>query len=378
MKRKGFTLVELLAVIAILAILVIVAMPNVLDMFNKAKINSFQSEVQKIMDIAKTNFTNDALVSSGQTVYYSSSDSISLNTKKLDIDGKEKNYFIEMDRNGEFKRVLIYDDNYCYDIYSSGSNSKLNTSKSKLIQNTINKTTVETSDIWESGNDEASITIDSNQYIVKGCEGIVTVDGKNTNVVTIKSGTGTNIGDEICVGNECFYVISSDREKISMLSKYNLNAGGVYEGGTYVEFTSEATGLQNPTMIGHKPGTGRWYGTIVFSDTKYWEGTDTKYVYNSNSRLYPHIENYKNYLNSLGLTTLEARVIKQDELFNVKNHYNNTSPDWLHSSSYWTGMGWDTTVYAMFSRDYYAPRHFDDYAVVGIRPVITIPNFLKK
>ena len=33
MKKKGFTLVELLAVIAILAILVIVAMPNVLGMF---------------------------------------------------------------------------------------------------------------------------------------------------------------------------------------------------------------------------------------------------------------------------------------------------------------------------------------------------------
>ena len=33
MNKKGFTLVELLAVIAILAILVIVAMPNVLGRF---------------------------------------------------------------------------------------------------------------------------------------------------------------------------------------------------------------------------------------------------------------------------------------------------------------------------------------------------------
>ena len=37
MKNKGFTLVELLAVIAILAILVIIALPNVLKMFNQAK-----------------------------------------------------------------------------------------------------------------------------------------------------------------------------------------------------------------------------------------------------------------------------------------------------------------------------------------------------
>ena len=34
MKNKGFTLVELLAVIAILALLVIIALPNVLKMFN--------------------------------------------------------------------------------------------------------------------------------------------------------------------------------------------------------------------------------------------------------------------------------------------------------------------------------------------------------
>ena len=38
MKKKGFTLVELLAVIAILAILVIMALPAVLSMFTKARV----------------------------------------------------------------------------------------------------------------------------------------------------------------------------------------------------------------------------------------------------------------------------------------------------------------------------------------------------
>ena len=57
MKNKnGFTLVELLAVIAILAILVVVAMPNVLGMFNEAKQNTFVTEVQKYMDTAKAQF----------------------------------------------------------------------------------------------------------------------------------------------------------------------------------------------------------------------------------------------------------------------------------------------------------------------------------
>ena len=46
MNKKGFTLVELLAVIAILAILVIIALPNVLKMYNTSKKNIFLVEVK--------------------------------------------------------------------------------------------------------------------------------------------------------------------------------------------------------------------------------------------------------------------------------------------------------------------------------------------
>ena len=41
MNKKGFTLVELLAVIAILAILVIIALPNVLELYRTARKNTF-------------------------------------------------------------------------------------------------------------------------------------------------------------------------------------------------------------------------------------------------------------------------------------------------------------------------------------------------
>jgi prepilin-type N-terminal cleavage/methylation domain-containing protein len=185
MKNKGFTLVELLAVIAILAILVIVAMPNVLGMFNQAKVSSFATEVQKLMDTATTTFTKDSLKNSGQTVYYSNVDNASLKTNKLDMSGNEKNYFIEMDRNGNFKRVVVYDENYCYDVYTNyGSSSSGNTTstKSKLIDGVIQKTTVNASDVWESGNDSVNVNISGSNYVVNGCQGIITVDGKNSNV----------------------------------------------------------------------------------------------------------------------------------------------------------------------------------------------------
>ena len=60
MNKRGFTLVELLAVIAILAILVIIALPNVMGMFNTAKKNSFSNEVREIIKQAKTSVVTDS------------------------------------------------------------------------------------------------------------------------------------------------------------------------------------------------------------------------------------------------------------------------------------------------------------------------------
>ena len=59
MNKKGFTLVELLAVIAILAILVIIALPNVLSMFNKAKKDTFASESKDMVRIAQQQYLAD-------------------------------------------------------------------------------------------------------------------------------------------------------------------------------------------------------------------------------------------------------------------------------------------------------------------------------
>ncbi len=175
MKNKGFTLVELLAVIAILAILVIIAMPNILGLFNQAKVSSFVIDVQKIMDTATTTFTKDALLNSGKTVYYSSESNTDLNTKELNMNGNEKNYFVEMDRNGNFKRIVVYDANYCYDIYTNYGGSSIgniNNSNSKEILSQIKKTSVLIDDIRESGEDTVIPIIVKNGTVVSSYSGI--------------------------------------------------------------------------------------------------------------------------------------------------------------------------------------------------------------
>lgn len=69
MKKKGFTLVELLAVIAILAILIILALPNTMSLYNEAKKDSFTTEVKNIVNNAKQQWISDSMFSTSEEIY---------------------------------------------------------------------------------------------------------------------------------------------------------------------------------------------------------------------------------------------------------------------------------------------------------------------
>ena len=51
--KKGFTLVELLAVISILAILTILAIPNIINFYNESKLKTNYINTQYIVKIAQ-------------------------------------------------------------------------------------------------------------------------------------------------------------------------------------------------------------------------------------------------------------------------------------------------------------------------------------
>ena len=153
MKKKGFTLVELLAVIAILAILVIVAMPNVLGMFNQAKYNTFVTEVQSYMDSAKTAFVSAALGAPAQDLVFATT-----GTNKLSMSGN-KNYYIKMDRYGNYLRVVVWDTNFCFDSGTKTAADKYD--KTKVTANDV-KTGLASGVTAPTGNNAPAATFCNN------------------------------------------------------------------------------------------------------------------------------------------------------------------------------------------------------------------------
>ena len=95
MKKKGFTLVELLAVIAILGILVVVVMINVLKIYRDAKEDSFITQVQSIYKAAEGRYLSDTLSQGRADVCYDNE------TNPFDLNGQEVKYFLKFNENGK-------------------------------------------------------------------------------------------------------------------------------------------------------------------------------------------------------------------------------------------------------------------------------------
>ena len=106
--KKGFTLVELLAVIAILAILVIIALPNVIKMFNNAKKSSFLTETKEVLGESRKKFINDSISSSSSNGIYCRSKTDSINP--LDLSGRKINYYIKTDSSGNVNAIVVWDE----------------------------------------------------------------------------------------------------------------------------------------------------------------------------------------------------------------------------------------------------------------------------
>ena len=169
--------------------------------------------------------------------------------------------------------------------------------------------------------------------------------GTSLSVVSVVSGDGTNIGDEVCIKDECFYVISSDDTSVTMLAKYNLHVGSIIDEKWNVTPIESPTGIQDSNSLGLRFDfdTGielfPFIGTPFSSD----EQKGINYSDYSGSIVEGYVNNYHSYLTIQGVPPIESRLITYDELISLGCYLTETAagtcsaaPNWLTSTSYWT------------------------------------------
>ena len=219
-------------------------------------------------------------------------------------------------------------------------------------------------------------------------------DGSGSNIpnngaqlVNVVSGNGENTGDEVCIGEECFYVLSSDDSSVTLFAKYNLYVGYSIESFDFNTGSPEmrnlvSTGIQDSRARGYiSDNSFPWIGTVNFSDNDYWHNYSNELinVYDERSSIYNYVNNYKIYLEGLGIIVNEARVPNIDDFYNMgcissKEEYSYDSCsnkyEWNDSTAYWTGISFGDSI--LITR-YSTAFHYSIPYAVGVRPVIVIP-----
>ena len=400
-KNEGFTLIELLAVIIILGILMIIAIPSVTKYINDSRKSAYVDTANEVIGAARN------LVNSGKEEMYDTDATYYLDVKCIGTENAMKSPYGEFVELGAFVVVTYNGKGYDYywtSVDDSGQGIKDIIKSDKLdvddIESDLSIDDIKTNRTID-GRSKVILITERNQCRKEGAitENLIQVSssGENSsnNVVVYPEGKTKETvepGDIVKIDTEEFYVVKHDGNDLILLSHYNLKVGNIYDnsGTTKLgEYTSddEGYGKQSSDVKG-SVSKGNINGTVAFSSTNYWSGlvgthypgvyctysysTNCAYVYDNNSILYQYINNYKTYLQSLGVTIKDARLMSLEESNNFKNI---KSSAWIETS-YWlgsvrdndTGRIWGIITASGFVHGYHAaaPKNY------GVRPVIII------
>lgn len=198
---------------------------------------------------------------------------------------------------------------------------------------------------------------------------IVNVKGP---LVKLVSGSINEVGSEVCMDDECFYIISNDGTTVSMLAKYNLHVGNSLSETYKATALSNPTGIQNKTALGYTESGFPYIGITVFSSNSQKGDNYSDY---EGSIVESYVNAYQTYLGNLGANISLSRLITKDELQTlgcVSDNYScKSAPDWVYSSSYWSQTAYDTEgIWFVYSDGGMDSGNYSRNDYFGVRPVI--------
>ena len=227
MKNKGFTLVELLAVIAILAILVIIALPNVLKMFNDSKKNSFLTEAKTLYSEVSKKYISENMKGNKLT-YISSEDDT-----KLEMTGRNLQYCVLLNTDGTVKSMKVSNGEWIAELPSGKKITDLNASNVTEGNLDDDESCPKTPKSFE---DDSWITIshavkinNTSKYKV-GDTKTVDMGSLGTHTLRIANmSTPNECNDSNFSQSACGFVL----EFVDIITTHNMNPRGDHNGKTY-------------------------------------------------------------------------------------------------------------------------------------------------
>ena len=379
--KKGFTLVELLAVIAILAILVIMALPAVLRMYRQSRINNFQNEVRSTFRTAQSQFLGDSInLESGEKILYTNADSCTPtgvdSVKELDMTGNSNfKYYVLINVDGKVLNVRASNGTYSYSIQAEDADHD-----------------IKIEDIDVETNNESTLDTNINSTLCPSEE-----ETYVPHIATVKSGqtcSKTDVGCELIVGGENFYVVSSDSTNTILLAKYDLKSDG---SGSYTQDTSGTNTNIVKVMFLDNNNTAYWDNYKYVWNGSSWSanstgglispysdggkayctsesGTNCAYVYDENAEnIESVVTSYANKIGTAAGTTVEGKLMSLEEAYTFKNSGtagSNAVKD-KNSTYYWLGSARSQNNMWYVRSDGSISNNVA-YSTYGVRPVIIV------
>ena len=394
MNKKGFTLIELLAVIIILGILMIIAIPSVTRYISDSRKNAYVDTAKEIVGGARN------LVNEGKLEMYDTDVTYYIESSCIKTENASKSPY------GDFTKayVVVTYDGKGYTYYWTSNDDSGQGIKNVVRVDKLDVDNVE-SDLKDSeistlrgidGRSKTVVVSKANNCQKEGANNATEqISGEiGYNPITYPEGKDKSTvvtGDIVKIANEEFYVIKKTSSNLTLLARYNLKVGDIYQNiSTKIGEYSSSTpgyGRQSSEALGHD-SYNTSYGSVLFSNSNYWSGqvgsnlkyqgkyctsdlsTGCAYIYDSNSILYSYVESYKSYLNNLGANIVEARILSLEEAHTLESSGYTSI---LYNTSFWLATPYDNEKNWRVGSDGHiiiGPYLYPGY--YGVRPIIVI------